>query len=421
MVAFGRLPGAPTLPEVLATPGTGLALPDMAEMPQPPALPQGEPTPAVALLPVTPVAPAIAISPARPMRAFAVGAVYGVDGFDGELSSPSQWVRLPVLAGDNEAVVGYVEVGGGVDYGRAILIGVALAWLLASAVAVLLAALIGWLISRRISAPLLALTGVTTRMAGGELSARASLTRPDEFGLLAHSFNIMAGQVEITVETLRRFVADAAHEINTPLTALRNSLDLALEEGDRQEQAALLKHGRSQVQRLEELSRNLLALSRLEAKATTGQYVPVNLSDLVLKTSEIYASQAEEKEISLRLEAPEGPLIVRANQAQLQQALGNLIDNALKFTEQGGMVTVALSEAGEWAMLAVTDTGIGIPEPDLPHLFNRFYRARNAMAYPGSGLGLALVRAIVEGHGGQVAAENRAAGACFTLKLPLVA
>jgi signal transduction histidine kinase len=103
----------------------------------------------------------------------------------------------------------------------------------------------------------------------------------------------------------------------------------------------------------------------------------------------------------------------------VSRALGNLLDNAIKFTPGGGMVSVSLRRQGQWAELWVEDTGIGIPSDDLPQLFSRFHRGHNATAYPGSGLGLAIVAAIVEGHGGQVAAENTTSGARFCLRLRL--
>ncbi len=131
---------------------------------------------------------------------------------------------------------------------------------------------------------------------------------------------------------------------------------------------------------------------------------------------ELYTSQAEQARLTFDLTLPETPVTVQGDEAQLQRALGNLLDNAIKFTTEGGTVSVGLRREGEWVKLWVEDTGIGIPEDDLPHLFSRFHRGRNTAAYPGSGLGLA----IVEAHGGRVVADNTAQGARFTLRLPAV-
>ena len=143
---------------------------------------------------------------------------------------------------------GYVELSEGPAIGREILTSVAWGWAGSSAVAVLIAAGVGWLISRRLSIPLLALTGATSRMAEGELSTRAQVVRKDELGQLATSFNEMAARVENTVVTLRRFVADAAHELHTPLTALRTNLDLMVRDGESTDRRGLVE--RAQVEHI---------------------------------------------------------------------------------------------------------------------------------------------------------------------------
>jgi signal transduction histidine kinase len=176
------------------------------------------------------------------------------------------------------------------------------------------------------------------------------------------------------------------------------------------------------VARLESLTRDLLDLSRLETGAGSGNFAPVALNALVQETSELYASRAEQMNLAFSLALPERAVTVQGHEAHLRRALGNLLDNALKFTPAGGAVKVGLRPASEdnWVELWIEDTGIGIPDGDVPQLFSRFHRGRNAAGYPGSGLGLAIVKAIVEGHGGQVMAVNTAQGACFRLRLPLL-
>jgi two-component system sensor histidine kinase BaeS len=289
---------------------------------------------------------------------------------------------------------------------------VARGWTIAGAISVILAAGVGWIISRRISAPLLALANTTAQMAEGDLAARATVASRDEVGLLARSFNQMADQVEDTVVTLRRFVSDAAHEIHTPLTALRTNLELAPDD-------KFVQRAQAQVGRLEALTEGLLALSRIEASKQAENHTAVALTSLVQEVSELYASRAEQSGLIFDLALPGTPVTVRGDEPQLRRVLDNLLDNGIKFTPQGGAVSVKLVREGEWAELSVEDTGIGIPEDDLPRLFSRFHRGRNAAAYPGSGLGLAIVKAIAESHGGRVAAENTAQGACFTLRLPM--
>jgi signal transduction histidine kinase len=324
-------------------------------------------------------------------------------------------ISEPILSGQDANPLGRLVLSEGPAFGRAILRRVAWGWAYASLLAVLLAVLLGWYLSRRISAPVLALTEVTTRMAQGDLSSRAYVKGRDEFGQLAHSFNEMAEQVGETITTLHRFVADAAHELQTPLTALYADLDLAAQEHEAAAQHEFVRRAQASVLRLKSLTNNLLDLSRLEAQTEREPAEALDLTGLLRQTTEIYASQAEQAELNFSLQVPGEAVYIRAHPPQMQVALDNLFDNACKFTPPGGSVTIQLRQSGSQVQLAVTDTGIGIPPDDLPLLFNRFHRSRNATNYPGSGLGLAIVKAIIEQQGGQVTVENISPGTRFTL------
>ncbi len=326
-------------------------------------------------------------------------------------------LRHPIY--DPQGVLrGFLELSEGPDIGREVLTGIAWVWAIASAVAVVLAAGVGWLISLRLTSPLLNLTRVTQRMASGDLGTRADVSRRDEVGQLATAFNEMAGRVEGTVLTLRRFVADAAHELHTPLTALQTNLELLGKEATRQRRATLTARARSQVSRLETLTTSLLDLSSIEAGAADRAHGVVDAVVLIREVAELYASQAEQAGLEFALTVPPQPVELRGEAGQLRQAVGNLLDNAINFTPAGGTVQIALQQGAGWTTFVVADDGSSIPEPDLPHLFSRFYRGRNATAQPGNGLGLAIVQAIAESHRGTVSAENTHPGARFTLRLP---
>ena len=329
-------------------------------------------------------------------------------------------VRMAVhgAAGD---LLGQVRLSQGPAYGRTILRSVAWGWAGAGAVAVLLAALMGWLISRRLTRPLLALAAVTGRMAAGDLGARASVRREDEVGLLGRSFNLMAAQVENTVNSLRRFTADAAHELHTPLTALQTDLQL-LETGDQAgdgPERQRVARAQAQARRLQLLADSLLELSRLEADTVPGERQPLNLTHLVQTTGELYASQAEQADLDFALHVPAKPLTVAADESQLQRALANVLDNSLKFTPAPGEVSLSLALAGDEAVITVTDSGIGIPPEDLPRLFGRFHRGRNAAGYAGSGLGLAITQEIMARHQGRVRVASGDWGTTVRLVFPL--
>lgn len=326
-----------------------------------------------------------------------------------------QRVREPLTAADGR-LLGYLEAFDGPAYGSDIVESVAQGWLIAGSVAVIVAAVIGWFISRRLTQPVLTLTAVTQRMAAGDLAHRAPVSSRDEFGTLAHSFNDMADRVEMTIVTLRHFIADAAHELHTPLTALHTELELA----ESRATAPLedIRRARAQVTRLEELTQGLLDLSRVEAP-TAAEATLIDLTQLVRELSEVYASQADQTGLTFTLDLPEQPIEVRGQPDQLRRAIGNLLDNAIKFTPEGGTIRLGLHSIDRAVEITVEDTGIGIPVDDLSQLFGRFHRGRNASAYPGHGLGLAIVKAIAEAHGGSVHAENVDRGARFSLRLPV--
>lgn len=343
--------------------------------------------------------------------------MYGFELFNGDVPRAvrsDQVLRVQVF-GMNGTQVGWVELSEGPAYGRQIVDTVARGWALASLLAVIVAATAGWWISRRMSAPVTALTGVTRRMAGGDLSARANITQADEYGVLGRVFNEMAGRVEGTVLTLRRFAADAAHELHTPLTALRTNLELAQTTDDPREYLARVAE---QVARLEHLTSELLDLSRIEGGSPEPEAVHLDLAQHVAHICEPFAAQAEQAGIDFRLEGTDEPVWVRGQQSRLAHAVQNLVENALKFTPPGGWVAVRLAVEGERAVLRVEDSGIGIQADDLPALFQRFHRGRNATGYPGSGLGLSIVKAVADAHGGAVRAESEPGRTRFILELP---
>jgi len=169
---------------------------------------------------------------------------------------------------------------------------------------------------------------------------------------------------------------------------------------------------------MQELTHSLLALSKIEAAENGTSYTPVNLTLLLQQIGERYASQAEQNDIQFDINIPEAAVHINGSDQQLQQAVGNLLNNALKFTSAGGHVTLSLNEKNNEAKIEVTDTGIGIPEADMAGLFGRFHRGRNVGDFPGNGLGLAIVQAIVAQHGGEVTAVSQPQNTQFTITLP---
>lgn len=337
---------------------------------------------------------------------------------DADAPRSDRVLRTP-LTGPEGTTTGWLLLSEGPTSGRDVLASVSEVWVVAAIVAVVLAASVGYVISGRISRPIVALTRTSDRMAEGDLGARSDISRDDEVGRLAASFNEMADRIEATVVTLRRFVADAAHEIGTPLTALQADLELAEGAKDDAQEREFVNRALQQARRIEDLSQNLLRLSRLEADARETVLRAIDLAALVRSTIDAAASRAEQAGLTIDSQLPDTAVEIDGDEAKLQVLLDNLLDNAFKFTPAPGSVEVGVRAQGRQAVLWVRDSGIGIPDGEKTEIFSRFYRARNVSAYPGSGLGLAIVQATASAHDGTVGLHSDDTGTTFEVHFPL--
>ena len=211
---------------------------------------------------------------------------------------------------------------------------------------------------------------------------------------------------------------DIAHDLRTPLARMHAQAELAaMGEVSAQELAAGVAE---ETTSMLELINTMLDLSQTGARIERSPRTDVDLAAIVRQMTEFYASVAEDKRVAFVLDLPEGEIVRSAHKAKLQQLVGNLLDNAVKFTPAGGTVSVTLSKEPETglARLAVSDTGIGIPEADQPNLFKRYWRSDASRSLPGNGLGLAVVKAIVTSYGGSVTCTSRpGVGTTFVVKL----
>jgi signal transduction histidine kinase len=356
-----------------------------------------------------------------PVSASPYGYVF-VERSQSDPARRSSQVANILLTSSDGSLLGGLEFSNGPSYGADIIGSVTRAWLVASVFAIAIAALVGWFMSKRVTHPVLALEKATRQMEQGDLHARVDLReeRQEEFLSLANSFNGMAAQVEQTISTLREFVADAAHELHTPLTALLANIELAHDERNAPARTRYLRRAQEQGQRLEALVQSLLDLSRIEAAESRSTFAPVDLIQLVREVGETFASRAEQANRLFTMKLPEERVDAQGNETQLRQVVINLLENALKFTPDGGWISLHLEGSTDQATLMISDSGIGIPPEDLPHLFERFHRGRNASEYPGNGLGLAIVKAIVDAHQGEVAVRSEPMqGTSITVSLPV--
>jgi signal transduction histidine kinase len=269
-----------------------------------------------------------------------------------------------------------------------------------------------WL-ARSILLPLEAMRRAAAGIAGGDLSQRVVTGRNDELGELAGAFNSMTGRLQHTLQQQRDFVANASHELRTPLTTIRLRVE-ALLGGARNDPVManrFLDEIDSELERLNRLVDELLSLSRAEAGAEVLRKERVNLSRLLSRAVASFEPRAQAAGITLSLDAaPEVPAVA-ASPAHIRQVIDNLLDNALKYSAGGGVIAISCRGVEDRVVVAVTDTGQGIPARDLPHVFERFYRADRARSRGsrarGSGLGLSIVRSVISAHGGEVSIDSQ--------------
>ncbi len=263
------------------------------------------------------------------------------------------------------------------------------------------------------AAPVARLTRAAERVTEtGDLSLRIEgPSRSDELGRLASSFNAMLAALEGSVAAQRRLVADASHELRTPITSIRTNLDVLASgvELDPEDRRRLLDDVGSQLEELTALVNDLVELARDGERELALS--DVRLDELVRDAVDRVERHAQRVRFALDAR----PTVVRADPARLGRAIGNLLDNAAKWSPEGSEVAVVVGDG----VVGVRDRGPGFAEEDLPHVFDRFYRSAAARSTPGSGLGLAIVRQVVEAHGGGAIAENHPeGGAVVRIELP---
>jgi two-component system sensor histidine kinase BaeS len=278
-----------------------------------------------------------------------------------------------------------------------------------------------------------ALENVAQAIGEGDLSARAPETGGDEVTALARAFNRMASDLEARTRameasdrTRRQLLADVSHELKTPLAAIRGYAEtlampeVQLEERTRRRYLEIVGEEAIQLQRI---VGDLLDLARLESGGLTLTCGEVPVEQLFRRVADRHERDMLEKQVTLETTVAADMSGIWCDAARLEQALQNLVANALRHTPEGGHIGLAAEKAGGGARLTVRDTGPGIPEDHLAHIFDRFYKTDASRTDPysqsGSGLGLSIVKAIVERHGGTVAAANLpGGGAEFTITLP---
>lgn len=285
----------------------------------------------------------------------------------------------------------------------------------------------GYWLAGRATRPLARIIDITARLHPANLDERLHLrgTR-DELDRLSQTINGLLDRIALYLGQMRQFTADAAHELRSPMAAMQSSLDVALAiDRTPEEYKEILAQTLEECASLRDLINKLLTLAETDAGRITTPTQPIELEKIVSRSCEMFTAVAETREVKLQLAKLE-PARVNGDAARLRQVITNLIDNAIKFTPAGGSVTVELTtdQHSHEAQLRVCDTGVGIVAADLPHIFERFYRADKARQRgdksAGSGLGLSICESIVSAYNGTIRADSYPGrGTTIFVTLPL--
>jgi signal transduction histidine kinase len=346
-----------------------------------------------------------------------------------------QRVRVYTIANNNFGLMHIIQTARSEQAVEQVLNNMRFVLLSGGALVIILASIGGWLITQGLLTRVQRITRIASNISEKQSFSQRVIqhTRDgrDELSQLTETFNTMLDQLERLYRTQQRFVADASHELRAPITSICCNLDLLTKAPDLppiEAQDALLD-ARTEAERLGRLVNDLLILAHSDASqhatASHERTQPIDLDSLVLAVFRQYrpAKDMEEQPRPRLLLQHITPAQVAGDADQLKQALVALVDNALKYTPATGTVSLQLTTDASQAIIEVKDTGMGIATTDLPHIFERFYRAEEARSHvlAGSGLGLSIAQSIIQEHRGSIeATSNPNAGSTFTLRLPLL-
>ena len=317
----------------------------------------------------------------------------------------------------------------------------------AGAISLFISILLAVLLSRSITRPLVAMTTASEEMARGNYQQQISISGQDEVARLAGSFNRMAREVEQSRQAQRDFLANISHDLKTPLTSIKGfsqaMLEGAVHDADGYQRAGQIIS--DEAERMGQLIERLLDLARLDAGEGIKHRTAIVSRALVERCAQKFAPAALKAGVELGVSTPQDLPALYGDEDYLEQALSNLIDNALKYTPQGGKVEIAAQQMqwksgrvqgcadiprslpgrdglpdGQWLAISVKDAGSGISPEDLPRIFERFYRGDKSRGQAkGAGLGLAIAKQVIEAHGGKIGVSSQPGrGSCFTIYLP---
>jgi signal transduction histidine kinase len=290
----------------------------------------------------------------------------------------------------------------------------------AAVLSILAAVILTAIYSRRTLKPIQELTSAAEKISRGELDQEVRVKSRDEVGKLASAFNSMAEDLKEQERLRKNMVSDVAHELRSPLTKTHGYLE-AIKEGRMEAKPRVIDSLYKNSELLKKLVDDLHDLARAEAGKLDLEKQPILLRDIVKRAIESVRVKLEEKGIDLKVDSGEDALL-DVDPDRVHQVFQNLIDNAVIHVEEGGHIRITTELEDGYVRVSVSDDGEGIPEKDLPHIFNRFYRVDSSRSRSsgGTGLGLTIAKELVEAHGGEIeVSSERGQGATFSFTLPL--
>ncbi|MDQ2711232.1 MAG: ATP-binding protein [Acidobacteriota bacterium] len=293
-------------------------------------------------------------------------------------------------------------------------------WVIFFPIALLICALVSWYSAGGVLKGLQSVEKAAQAITGSNLGLQISKRgADDELDRLIDSFNAMSGRLKSSFEQIRQFSTDVSHELRTPLTAIQGQLEVALFTATSKEQLKeAIENALQDVERLANLVKALLLLSQSESGQIPIKKSRLDLAELLRDLVDQFQIPAEACRVTLT-QIKRGPVLCEGDRTQIERVITNLLSNALKYTASGGWVRATAESAGNGVRLIIEDSGVGIPQNHLPHIFDRFYRVPDPNPEKGLGLGLSFVAAIVKAHGGEIKVDSSVGrGSRFEVMLP---
>jgi signal transduction histidine kinase len=293
--------------------------------------------------------------------------------------------------------------------------------LLEMGLSVFVTAFMGWLITRRALSGVSELVRTAKAISNGAFDSRVPMKgNRDELDELAATFNSMLERIQMLIRGMKEVTDSIAHDLRSPVTRMRGLAEVTLTAGGpADEYEAMAGSIVEECDRLLGMINVILEISAAESGIVPLHIQKVDIAEVARDACELFQPAAEDKRITITVEAP-GPAYVDGDLQKLQRVLANLLDNAVKYTETGGQIGVSVTKDDRQVTVVMRDTGIGIAESDLSHIFERFYRADKSRSKPGSGLGLTLAKAFVSAHDGRITVTSRLGeGSTFVVNVPV--